>query len=741
MDPGTRSEVLHTFDAVFAVCHITLGGYEEAWSGDGGNVPLVLSLFIIHCIFESATMSSPTTANDGDTIAGAQLTRDEDSSNSGPSELCDAEKFCKGCVKLVVSTTEARVPIHDSLSDLVECGKTRCPLCRYFCTLLGEEVVEDGLSRKETFPVKIHILKVEGDNGCGQKLKARLIISKDDWEAWHVYWEAWHVYWEAWHEFRKFLMWKNDARGLNRGIWCHPGPVLDFKARQSTLVEWLGECRKTHPKCRNTLEADSPMAARILELRTELGETRIRLLPTKDLDLHRIPYFVLSHCWGGVEIEAKLTRDKLDRYLEDIPISTLPKTFKEMVEITQALRCRYLWIDSLCIIQHDADDWNQESAKMASIFRGATLTISASGAQNSTQGCGIHNPLKAAVQFTTARDHKTFFSVRNDFNQSNSEFDFPHDMIASPVHTRAWIFQEKVLSRRILHATQSQFAWQCATHIESETGWSYHMNPPWHTLGSHVKEYLLKLDGQTQNIRTRWWHWVREYMNRNLTNTDDHYGAFAGITDFYRNLTGDVSVFGLWKRDLHLHLGWRASIHNRKWSPLEKPRVPSWTWLTYPHGSVEIYTSVSFGSIEGYEGTAPLDLLYEAEVLNIETKWEDETNPLVSAPAYGCLTLRGLLDQGKPLPKNRYHVISCLDPDSDVDLDGGYDRFALFAHEIENGTVFCPRVLIVTSLVLKATDVEGEYRRIGEFEQSITMFLGTKAEESFPGEWRTIRLV
>ncbi|KAH7370060.1 hypothetical protein BKA65DRAFT_386907, partial [Rhexocercosporidium sp. MPI-PUGE-AT-0058] len=47
-----------------------------------------------------------------------------------------------------------------------------------------------------------------------------------------------------------------------------------------------------------------------------------------------------------------------------IPSITLPATFRDAVVITRLLGVKYLWIDSLCIIQDQLSDWEHESAKM-----------------------------------------------------------------------------------------------------------------------------------------------------------------------------------------------------------------------------------------------------------------------------------------------------------------------------------------------------------------------------------------
>jgi hypothetical protein len=64
----------------------------------------------------------------------------------------------------------------------------------------------------------------------------------------------------------------------------------------------------------------------------------------------------------------------------------LPPTFPDAVQLSRALGIAYLWIDSLCIIQDDADDWAREAGRMADVYRSATLTLSADAAADCNAG-------------------------------------------------------------------------------------------------------------------------------------------------------------------------------------------------------------------------------------------------------------------------------------------------------------------------------------------------------------------
>src|SRR5438034_1924444 len=70
----------------------------------------------------------------------------------------------------------------------------------------------------------------------------------------------------------------------------------------------------------------------------------------------------------------------------------LPKTFQDAVLLTRALGVRYLWIDSLCIIQDDEKDWKRENPKMGEVYQYATITIAAAHARDSSEGCFYEEP-------------------------------------------------------------------------------------------------------------------------------------------------------------------------------------------------------------------------------------------------------------------------------------------------------------------------------------------------------------
>jgi hypothetical protein len=69
-----------------------------------------------------------------------------------------------------------------------------------------------------------------------------------------------------------------------------------------------------------------------------------------------------------------------------LSLDTFPKTFRESIRVVQALNVRYLWIDSLCIIQDSQDDWSREAANMDIIYSNSYCNIAAARSIDPTTG-------------------------------------------------------------------------------------------------------------------------------------------------------------------------------------------------------------------------------------------------------------------------------------------------------------------------------------------------------------------
>jgi hypothetical protein len=145
--------------------------------------------------------------------------------------------------------------------------------------------------------------------------------------------------------------------------------------------------------------------------------------------------------------------------MNGIEDTDLPQTFLDAVIITRKLGVKYLWIDSLCILQkfEDGDseskeDWNTESKLMEQVFSSAYFTIAASCADHRFHG------------FLKPRTPRQFITMTAEVINN-----FDRDVEQGELNKRGWVLQERALSRRTIHFTQTQTYWECGEGVWCET--------------------------------------------------------------------------------------------------------------------------------------------------------------------------------------------------------------------------------------------------------------------------------
>ncbi|KAJ4286394.1 hypothetical protein N0V88_008017 [Collariella sp. IMI 366227] len=122
-----------------------------------------------------------------------------------------------------------------------------------------------------------------------------------------------------------------------------------------------------------TSRPQSNLPSRVLDVQAA-GESGVRLYEPAEGE--KAPYICLSHCWGHRPFLRTLSGN-LAAHRSEIIWDRLPQTFREAITFTRQLGVRYLWIDSLCIVQDDQRDWRCEAARMAGIYEHSMLVISA----------------------------------------------------------------------------------------------------------------------------------------------------------------------------------------------------------------------------------------------------------------------------------------------------------------------------------------------------------------------------
>jgi hypothetical protein len=213
---------------------------------------------------------------------------------------------------------------------------------------------------------------------------------------------------------------------------------LSSEASFALVKEWLSTCDAQH-RCYQGNQA--PLPSRVIDVSQE----DIHLIVSNG---QREPYVTLSHCWGG-EQPLITTSTTLDERIANISMESFPVLYRDAITITRKLGIKYLWIDSLCILQDVKDGWSREAAKMGDIYRLSYLTIYALGAPNCYQQLLIERPLKSTSASSCLDD------TRNDGRERGEIFKH------SPLSQRAWAVQERLLSPRLLIYSKEEMLWEC----------------------------------------------------------------------------------------------------------------------------------------------------------------------------------------------------------------------------------------------------------------------------------------
>lgn len=278
-------------------------------------------------------------------------------------------------------------------------------------------------------------------------------------------------------------------------------------------------------------------------------ETGIKLLEGEEMDGR---YAALSHRWGNSQpIDTKVSTLNLRK--QSLQWTSLPATFQDAIIIIRELGLRYLWIDSLCIIQDDKRDWEMESAKMGSIYEGAHIVIAASGSlgpQHSFLGprpTAVSNPPE--LNYHRQDGAQCIVKARPVLSWAES---------TEPLDERAWVFQEHRRAVRLLRYTTNELIWHCRTKSSCECDSAHFQDviDP----GMLSIEYCARNDDSSPRaVFSNWQRMVGEYTPRLLTRAMDRLPAVAGLAAYVHETTASDYLAGLWRDNLIFDLQWQTA--------------------------------------------------------------------------------------------------------------------------------------------------------------------------------------
>lgn len=505
-----------------------------------------------------------------------------------------------------ITWTPHQILLHNSLDELKESSNLRCRICRLIYNSLSGSELETLLDWRNdkarvflgldtasgSLPVTLQA-EFRGEMLCGPK---RLIASSSSGSGAEK---------DASRSVEDFTTMLDESVRLDNDHTGSDGAL-------QLAAYWVKMCTQTHGKCRlqDLRQSSSFVPTRLLDV----SDNKVRLIESK-AEMGKAEdrsYIALSHCWGMFPIVRTLKENYM-QHAEAIPWEKLSKTFREAIHTTRKLGIRYAWIDSLCIIQDDGNDWAAEAATMCDVYQHAVLTIAAAHAPDGEIGCfkdrdGLLNlPFYVEVpsQTSSGVPVKLYFTT---YGRPQTKDLGGGDPV---LYGRAWVLQEQLLSPRLLIFDGDQLKWECLNLHGSEgspTSGTTRYTQAYKFVRSAVmggQDFFHDINNSKETSQSSSDFWPRmkldmwcaiimDYTHRGMTKPNDRLAALAGIAQALSRYTKHDYTAGLWSINLFIGLLWSLPHHerylmsattnfnvkNNKHIRHKQSIAPSWSWAS-----------------------------------------------------------------------------------------------------------------------------------------------------------------
>lgn len=345
------------------------------------------------------------------------------------------------------------------------------------------------------------------------------------------------------------------------------GRRIDLKQVNTELLgRWLSICRGSHGLAcdRRTLTGLPPAPLEGVRLVDLVDE---RLVHFESLETTSIQYATASYMWGMTPF-IRLTSDYLTELSQHLGpyTSGVPPVLRDAMLLTKELGIRYIWIDALCIIQDDRDDWSHTAPLMDRIYGNGTINFCAAAGHDTSRGLpGCPTTVRSTSQPIAKCGNLELTVVK------------PVESLIEGTNwnTRAWTFQERMLSPRSIIFVDDRVFFQCRSatwsedvHTESDKQmWTLEM------VGSPLQNYA-------RNPVRLFIESVELYSGRLLTVSSDRLIAFEGMAAVLCPPLKASLVFGLPDSYFDLAMLWENKVSTDRIN-IQEARghiFPSWSW-------------------------------------------------------------------------------------------------------------------------------------------------------------------
>lgn len=339
------------------------------------------------------------------------------------------------------------------------------------------------------------------------------------------------------------------------------------------------------------------------------------------LDFGGSRYAALSYCWGPEEEsrkQLKLTTDTERMFYDSIPVTLIPPVLSNAIAVCRLLGMRYLWVDALCIQQDGGSkDWEEQSQEMSHIFGNAWLTICALASNSCLEGFLDHIDRHSSaieIKYVSDDSQKVLGSILLTPLTLNGEPGFAQsgwiarstplarDVDCSRWNTRGWVFQERILSPRLLYFGSRMVHFQHGDRVISEDGSSincdfFESRPLARSCcATNFVRQLEMIQNQGPFITDLWYQLVARMSSSDFADRRDIFPSMAGVARRVHEFTNLRYLAGLWEEDLYCGLLWTHGstyIATESQGPPASVRqllrilkksasltAPSWSWAS-----------------------------------------------------------------------------------------------------------------------------------------------------------------
>lgn len=385
------------------------------------------------------------------------------------------------------------------------------------------------------------------------------------------------------------------------GRYCGHNPASE--ERYAIVRRWIDEC-STHLKCNETVSGSeridacrTPLPTRCIKI-SEDG----RMVYLQEMEGKRGPYITLTHRWNQETERCKMTVNNYGERLGGLRVEELPRLFQDVFLIATKLNVRYIWIDSLCIVQSgdNGEDWRREAPKMVQYYQFSFLTIA--GTLPNLEN-GLLSPDSANDQPWASKLVR--LPYRNEENAQAGFFyiyrrkvrltdDYFGSIRSNTLFRRGWVLQEWLLSKKLLLYTPRGLIYECHSDVPRTDG-QERIEPGGREPGVRSSLQLkASFHWTNASILDFWYRALEVYSGCHLTKPDhDRILAVAGVAKevgqilinprrdvaMDEDVNNEMYLSGLWLYDIHYGLLWQEHPSSEPWT-VRVHEAPSWSWAS-----------------------------------------------------------------------------------------------------------------------------------------------------------------